>query len=51
MFISKILSLYRDENDILRNIIKMIYEEKVGEKWVVRKIEIHLRGRGASATA
>ena len=40
MFISKILSLYRDENDILRTVIKLIHEEAVDEKWIVRKIEI-----------
>ena len=40
MVISEIQSLYRDENDLFRTVIKRIYEEQVGDKWVVKKVEI-----------
>ena len=37
---SKIRSLYRDADDLLRTVIKHIWEEQVGETWIVQKIEI-----------
>ena len=40
MVISQIQSLYRDEDDLFRTVIKRIYEEQVGDKWVVKKVEI-----------
>jgi hypothetical protein len=40
MVVSEIQSLYRDEDDLFRTVIKRIYEEKVGDKWVVKKVEI-----------
>ena len=40
MVASEIRSLYRDEDDLFRTVIKRIYEERVGDKWVVKKVEI-----------
>ena len=40
MVISQIQSLYSDEDDLFRTVIKRIYEEQVGDKWVVKKVEI-----------
>ena len=40
MVISEIQSLYRDEDDLFRTVIKRIYEEQIDDKWVVRKVEI-----------
>ena len=40
MVISQIQSLYRDEDDLFRTVIKRIYEELVGDKWIVKKVEI-----------
>ena len=39
MVASEIRSLYRDEDDLFRTVIKRIYEERVGDKWVVQKVE------------
>ena len=41
MVISKIRSLYRDENDLFRTVIKRIYEEWDAdrEQWHLKKIE------------
>ena len=38
MVISQIQSLYRDEDDLFRTVIKRIWEEQVGDKWVVKKV-------------
>ena len=51
MVISEIQSLYRDENDLFRTVIKRIYEEQVGDKWGCQEGRNHLRGRGACSTA
>ena len=40
MVVSQIQSLYRDEDDLFRTVIKRIWEEQVGDKWVVKKVEI-----------
>ena len=41
MVISEIRSLYRDENDLFRTVIKRIYEEWDAEReqWTLKKIE------------
>ena len=41
MVVSQIRSLYRDENDLLRTVIKRVYEEWDApvEQWKLRKIE------------
>ena len=41
MVVSEIGSLYRDENDLFRSVIKRIYEEwdAVQEQWHLKKIE------------
>ena len=43
MVISQIQSLYRDEDDLFRTVIKRIWEEQVGDKWVVKKVESSTR--------
>ncbi len=41
MFISEIRAQYRDAESLLfHTVVKRIYEEQVGERWVVRKVEI-----------
>ena len=41
MFISEIRAQYRDGDSLLfHTVVKRIYEEQVGERWVVRKVEI-----------
>ncbi len=41
LFISEIRAQYRDRDSLLfRTVVKRIYEEQVGERWVVRKVEI-----------
>ena len=41
MVVSEIRSLYRDENDLLRTVIKRIYEERDAtlDRWTVKKVE------------
>ena len=41
MVVSEIRSLYRDENDLLRTVIKRIYEERDATlvRWTVKKVE------------
>ena len=39
MVVSEIHSLYRDEDDLLRTVIKRIYEEWDAEQWHLKKIE------------
>ena len=41
MVVSEIRSLYRDENDLFRTVIKRIYEEWDAEReqWHLKKIE------------
>ena len=41
MVVSEIQSLYRDENDLLRTVLKRIYEEKDAdrEQWHFKRIE------------
>ena len=41
MVISQIRSLYRDANDLLRTVIKRVYEEwdPASERWRLKKIE------------
>jgi hypothetical protein len=41
MVVSEIRSLYRDENDLFRTVIKRIYEERDAEReqWDLKKIE------------
>ena len=43
MVVSEIRSLYRDENDLLRTVIKRIYEERdtTLDRWTVKKVEYH----------
>ena len=47
--VSEIRSLYRDENDLFRTVIKRIYEEFDAEReqWDLRRIEFIYRGSGA----
>lgn len=41
MFVSEIRAQYRDLDSLLfHTVVKRIYEEQVGERWVVRKVEI-----------
>lgn len=41
MFVSEIRAQYRDlESLLFHTVVKRIYEEQVGERWVVRKVEI-----------
>ena len=41
MFVSEIRSLYSDENDLLRIVIKRIYEARDAtlDRWTVKKVE------------
>ena len=41
MVVSEIRSLYQDENDLLRTVIKRVYEEWDDERnqWILKKIE------------
>ena len=41
MVVSEVRAQYRDADNLLfHTVIKRIWEEQVGEKWVVRKVEI-----------
>ena len=41
LFVSEIRAQYRDADSLLfHTVVKRIYEEQVGERWIVRKVEI-----------
>lgn len=41
LFVSEIRAQYRDSDSLLfHTVVKRIYEEQVGESWIVRKVEI-----------
>ena len=41
LFVSEIRAQYRDADSLLfHGVVKRIYEEQVGERWIVRKVEI-----------